>query len=97
PSIDWTGSENLESAEILWPAPLRFSIFGLDTVGYEGKVVLPIAARPADETAPLRLEATLDYLACREICIPYQAELSVDGTSPSWSELLAAWRAKVPG
>jgi suppressor for copper-sensitivity B len=97
PSIDWRGSENLAGAEILWPAPRRFSIFGIDTVGYEGRVVLPIAAHPADPAAPLRLRAAVDFLTCREICIPYQAALTLDGAAPSWSALIDSWRAKVPG
>jgi suppressor for copper-sensitivity B len=97
PAIDWRGSENLAGTEILWPAPHRFSIFGIDTIGYEGKVVLPIAAQPADAAAPLRLRASVDFLTCREICIPYQAEFVLDEASPSWSNLLAEWRARVPG
>jgi suppressor for copper-sensitivity B len=97
PAIDWKGSENLAGAEILWPAPKRFSIFGIDTIGYEGRVVLPIAVRPADPAAPLKLRAAVDFLTCREICIPYQAEFALDDTAPSWSGLLAEWRAKVPG
>jgi suppressor for copper-sensitivity B len=96
PAIDWRGSENLAGAEILWPAPRRFSVLGIDTVGYEGKVVLPIAARPADPAAPLHLHAAVDFLTCREICIPYQAALTLDGTAPSWSGLIDEWRAKVP-
>ena len=28
PEIDWTGSTNLKSAELLWPAPERFEAFG---------------------------------------------------------------------
>ena len=96
PAGDWRGSENLAGAEILWPAPQRFSVLGIDTVGYEGKVVLPIAAHPADPNAPLHLRAAVDFLTCREICIPYQAELALDDAAPSWSALLAEWRARVP-
>src|SRR5215472_5185543 len=38
-TLDWTGSTNLAHAEIAWPAPRRFSLFGLDTFGYEEEVV----------------------------------------------------------
>ena len=47
-TLDWSGSTNLAGAEISWPVPRRFSLFGLDTFGYEDEVVFPIAARPAD-------------------------------------------------
>jgi suppressor for copper-sensitivity B len=97
PAIDWRGSQNLAGAEILWPAPQRFSIFGIDTVGYEGKVVLPIAAKVSDPGAPLHIRAAVDYLTCREICIPYQTELALDDAAPVWAALLGEWRARVPG
>ena len=41
--IDWSGSSNLADAEIRWPIPERFSLFGLETFGFEREVVLPIA------------------------------------------------------
>ena len=33
PEIDWSGSENFDSAEFRWPVPHRFTLFGLDTFG----------------------------------------------------------------
>ncbi|WP_299397114.1 protein-disulfide reductase DsbD [Pelagibius sp.] len=77
PSIDWSGSQNLASGEIAWPVPHRFSLFGLETFGYGDRVVLPVDAVPADPAQPLLLTASVDYLICEEICIPYQANLSL--------------------
>ncbi|HXU58283.1 MAG TPA: protein-disulfide reductase DsbD domain-containing protein, partial [Verrucomicrobiae bacterium] len=54
-SLDWTGSTNLAGADMAWPVPRRFTLFGLDTFGYEDEVVFPIAARPADPAKPLAL------------------------------------------
>ncbi|NCU21344.1 disulfide bond formation protein DsbD, partial [Candidatus Falkowbacteria bacterium] len=57
PSIDWSGSVNLARADLRWPVPERFSIQGLETVGYKGPVLLPIETaleRPGD---PLLLQA----------------------------------------
>ncbi|MGB8182838.1 MAG: protein-disulfide reductase DsbD domain-containing protein, partial [Stellaceae bacterium] len=45
PHLGWTGSANLAHADILWPAPQRFSVLGLETMGYSDAVVLPIAVR----------------------------------------------------
>src|SRR5690606_4870605 len=42
PRPDWTGSENFGGASIAWPAPERFSILGIDSIGYAGEVVLPV-------------------------------------------------------
>jgi suppressor for copper-sensitivity B len=102
PRLDWDGSQNLAGATIAWPAPMRFSVLGLETMGYEGDVVLPIRARVERPGAPLALHATLDYLTCAEICVPYETELAL--TLPSTPEpgaafgpLIARWEARVPG
>jgi suppressor for copper-sensitivity B len=103
PSIDWKGSENLAGAEISWPAPRRLPpLGGLETVGYEDGVVLPIAVRLARPGAPLHLDAEVDYASCNEVCIPYHASLDLvlpSGLARPGSEasLLAAARARVPG
>jgi suppressor for copper-sensitivity B len=102
PRIDWSGSENLASAVIRWPAPERFELFGLDTFGYGGEVVLPIDARPARAGEPVRLVAKLDYLICETICIPYQAQLALalpaGPASPSThAHLIDRFVARVPG
>lgn len=102
PSIDWKGSENFAGAEIAWPAPKRLpSLGGLETVGYENGVVLPIAVRLAHPGAPLRLHAEVDYASCKDICIPYHASLDLalpSGLARPGSEapLLMQARALVP-
>lgn len=78
PSIDWAGSDNLESAEIAWPAPQRFSVLGMETLGYEKSAVLPIEARLSNPGDNLRLRANVDYLACSELCVPHSAQLTLD-------------------
>jgi suppressor for copper-sensitivity B len=103
PSIDWKGSNNFAGAEIAWPAPKRLpSVGGLETVGYEDGVVLPIAIRVARPGAPLHLHAEVDYASCKDICIPYHA--SLDLTLPAGlarpgpeAPLLAEARTRVPG
>jgi suppressor for copper-sensitivity B len=77
-SVDWTRSTNLASADFSWPVPHRFTLFGLDTFGYEDEVVFPIRAKPADPTQPLSLRLKIDYLVCEKICIPYTARLALD-------------------
>lgn len=105
PHLDWAGSENLADAAIAWPAPERFSVLGLETVGYSGAVVLPITARTLRAGAALRLRAQLDYLTCSEICIPYKTNLALDlpptgsgdGEGPAYAQLIARYQALVPG
>jgi len=103
PRLDWTGSQNLASAELAWPAPKRFSVLGLETVGYEGTVVLPIHARVAQAGKALEARAALDYLTCSEICVPYQATLALAlpaSATPQpggFGPLIARFAAAVPG
>ena len=102
PTIDWKGSDNFAGAEIAWPAPIRLpSLGGLETVGYEDGVVLPIAVRLAHPGAPLHLHAEVDYASCKDICIPYHASLDLAlpaGLARPGAEapLLAEARARVP-
>ncbi|MEX2201810.1 MAG: protein-disulfide reductase DsbD domain-containing protein [Dongiaceae bacterium] len=77
-SVDWQGSQNLSDAAMSWPAPHRFTLFGLDTFGYGDAVVFPVAVTPAEPGEPLRLHAAVNYLLCEEICIPFEAELVLD-------------------
>jgi suppressor for copper-sensitivity B len=78
PTIEWRGSTNLAGADMLWPAPRRFTLFGLDTFGYSDGVVLPIHARIEQPGAPVSLRAAVTYLICSEICIPHDGVLSLD-------------------
>ena len=104
PRLDWTGSANLAHVDILWPAPQRFSVLGLQTMGYSDAVVLPIAAQVADSAKLLKLTAHLDYLTCSEICVPYQTvlHLALPARAPpadveGYAALIAHFTALVPG
>jgi suppressor for copper-sensitivity B len=102
PRVDWSGSENLKKAEIAWPVPHRFSLFGLETFGYGGQVVLPIRAEVERPGEALNLRATVDYLICEEICIPYTADLALDlpsgdGARAPQAFLIESFRGQVPG
>ena len=78
PSLDWGASGNLDTAEMRWPVPHRFSLFGLETFGYGDEVVLPIEAALRDPGAPVSLRAELRYLICEEICIPHDGSLTLE-------------------
>ena len=104
PQLDWKGSTNLADGAIAWPAPERFSVQGLETVGYTGAVVLPITARVVQPGQPLHLKAHLSYLTCSEICIPYETDLALDLPGPAsekggtgYAALIDQYRAQVPG
>ena len=78
PKLDWSGSENLGTVDIAWPAPKRFVLAGLQNYGYSGEVILPLTAhlRRPDQAVNARL--TVEFLACEKICVPMQASLRLD-------------------
>ncbi|MEE2980786.1 MAG: protein-disulfide reductase DsbD domain-containing protein [Pseudomonadota bacterium] len=103
PRIDWSGSINLASAKMFWPAPQRFLEIGdLWTHGYKDEVVFPLTIRAEDPNRPLVLQALVDYPACEEVCYPFQAELSLElptgaGRPSTLGGLVARFLARVPG
>ncbi|WP_218048890.1 protein-disulfide reductase DsbD family protein [Curvivirga aplysinae] len=77
PQPDWMAAENLKDTEILWPLPTRFSILGLESLGYKDHVILPFNVTPQTIGQELRLKGDINYLTCEEICIPYSASLDL--------------------
>jgi suppressor for copper-sensitivity B len=99
--LDWSGSENARP-EPHWPAPGRFVLAGLESVGYGGRVVVPIAVRIAAPGAPARVRLHLRFAACREVCVPEEAhfDLALSGgpaRPTAHAGMVAAARRLVPG
>jgi suppressor for copper-sensitivity B len=102
PVVDWSGSSNLAGAEMLWPAPHRFKVLGLDTLGYKDEVIFPIDVRLTNPKEPLAVAARVNYLTCNEICVPYEANLALAlPTGPAFPSpfgtLIDRFAARVPG
>ncbi len=104
PSLDWRRSKNLAKTDFYWPLPARFSVSGIQTLGYKKEVVFPITATVKDKNQKLELQADLNYLTCNEICIPYKTKLILEIpagiASKNLSEnyrLINQYTAKIPG
>ncbi|MCH8861948.1 MAG: hypothetical protein IID51_05505 [Proteobacteria bacterium] len=78
PVFGWEGSVNLASAEPLFPLPQRFELFDVQNLGYAGRLLLPIRIAPAIPGAPISVKATVDFLICKDICVPMQAAYALD-------------------
>jgi suppressor for copper-sensitivity B len=101
-SVDWSGSTNVAAANLSWPAPHRFTLFGLDTFGYEERVVFPVEIRPSVAGEAVTLDAKVNYLVCHDICIPYDAQLRLElprgpATPTEHAQSIARFAAQVPG
>lgn len=77
PTFDWSGSKNLKSAEVLYPAPHRFADANGTAIGYKGEVVFPVKVTPEHADEPVDLALTLEYGLCKDLCIPNSASLNV--------------------
>ena len=75
--INFNNSSNVKGFQIFWPAPFRFSTFGIDTFGYEGQIIFPINVIPEIVNEMINLNTQISLLACNEICIPFQEEISL--------------------
>ena len=101
PEVNWTGSTNFAHAKMEWPAPARFSVLNLETLGYRKEVVFPITASVLEPGKDVALKARVRFLTCDDICVPYEANLTlklpagVDINTPQ-SGTIQRWRAKVP-
>jgi suppressor for copper-sensitivity B len=103
PALDWAGSENLASATLSYPAPHRETLLGLETFGYGGRVVFPIALAPAEPGLPVDLRLAATFLVCSNICVPqsFAFALSLPPTAPTpdaaAANLIARAENAVPG
>lgn len=100
PNFDWSGSGNVASLKVLYPAPARMHESGSETIGYKHTVLFPVEVVPKDASRPVDLALTMEFGVCREICIPAEAKLSLTVQPASASGLvpspLAAALEKVP-
>lgn len=68
-----------EIGEIDWPLPELIPVVDGEIMdyGYSGTVVLPFPVQmPQASDGPVRLGGTIDYLICKDICIPESVEVS---------------------
>jgi DsbC/DsbD-like thiol-disulfide interchange protein len=98
PRFDFAGSQNVKGVEVLWPAPRRLPEAGLDTIGYDRDVILPLQVTPRDEAKPVRLQIKVGYAICEKLCVPAdsKAELALTGVPGAQDLALAAAEARVP-
>jgi len=101
PSLEWAGSNNVKDATIRWPLPERFSILGFETLGYKNEAVLPVTLTLNRPGEAVNLTAQISYLACAEVCVPHDAELSLSlpqgaGTPAPEAQLINRFEVRVP-
>jgi DsbC/DsbD-like thiol-disulfide interchange protein len=78
PTLDFSGSDNVKSVTVLWPAPERFPDgAGGNSIGYVGDVILPLQVAPIDATRQPAVHLKLGYAVCGNLCVPAEANLEL--------------------
>ncbi|MGA0605614.1 protein-disulfide reductase DsbD family protein [Phenylobacterium sp. VNQ135] len=80
-AIAWELPQGWTAGDIVWPKPHRLPVGPLVNYGFEGQVVLPVpVTAPANATPgqTVSLKAKATFLVCAEICVPENADLTLD-------------------
>ncbi len=76
--IRWKLAEGSSASPIEWPRPMRVPADPLMSYGYEKDVLLLTEIRPAASLdGPLTLAARVDWLECRELCLPGKGDVEI--------------------
>ena len=81
PSLSWSLPSGWTASEPGWPAPERIKYQGINNFGYSGEVVLPLTITVPDSAvvgSKSLLKARVEWLECRENCVPGAADLWLD-------------------
>lgn len=80
PRIKWNLPPGITAGAMQFPAPRRLPLGPLMDFGYEDEVLFPItlsAGSTLKVPSTAQLNAHVDWLVCREVCIPGKADLAL--------------------
>ena len=78
--ITWTLPEGISAGPIQWPAPQWINYFDMVSYAYEGEIFLLVdldVSRDFQAAGSVTLGAKVDFLVCKEACIPGGANLEL--------------------
>ncbi|MGB5446374.1 MAG: protein-disulfide reductase DsbD domain-containing protein [Psychromonas sp.] len=80
PTFNTENSSNIKEVNWLWPAPKRYPVLGVETLGYKGLVNFPLIIQLQDIKEPAFLKGILTLASCTTICVlsDYEINLSFD-------------------
>ena len=99
PTFDFSASDNVKEATVLFPAPSRFPDgAGGHSIGYKGSVILPVRIVPKDAKKPVTLRMKFDYAACEKLCVPAKAkaDLMLSGNNSGQDAAVTSAELRVP-
>jgi len=82
PKITWTLPAGITAGPMQFPIPTRLPLGPLMDFGYEDSVAFPVQLTAAKTLKPgsIHVDAKVNWLVCREVCIPGKAHLGLNLT-----------------
>jgi DsbC/DsbD-like thiol-disulfide interchange protein len=98
PRFDFSGSENLKDAKVLFPAPHLFTDETGHSLGYKNSAIFPLMIAPQQPGKPVRLRLKIEYAVCEKLCVPAEgtAELTLGSGGSARNADLSAAETRVP-
>ena len=107
-ALTWTLPAGFKAGDIQWPTPhvVKDAAGKITGNGYEGEVDFLVeitATGPLPPGTDVKLSAVVEWLMCREVCMPGDAKLAITlpvaatgSTDSKWTQLLTDARARLP-
>jgi DsbC/DsbD-like thiol-disulfide interchange protein len=104
PTVQWNLPAGFQAKPLQWPVPRRIQDHSLIDYGYQDEVLLPAELKtPAHlaDGSKVVLSARVNWLICREVCVPAGAALSLilpvgKGAPSSENPLFTKTRGRLP-
>ncbi|HYM21006.1 MAG TPA: protein-disulfide reductase DsbD domain-containing protein [Candidatus Kapabacteria bacterium] len=102
PVAEIIGAPDLTAGELRYPTPHKMISSDIVTYGYDEEVVFLLPVRPNNANAPHRFKLKLNWLVCKEVCLPAEAilEFNIDSLNADSikenQRLLDRWTARLP-
>lgn len=77
PVFDWTGSENADGFQVLWPVPRRIGPEGVNSFGYDRSLLIPFSFRQPDLKQESVVHLKADIMVCNMVCVPQSVTLEM--------------------
>lgn len=82
PMASWQHSNNLAAVQWQWPAPERYSVSGVETVGYKENVAFPLTFQVNQWHQPVLLQGVLTMSSCTDICVLTDYNINLEFIPP---------------
>jgi len=98
PHFDFSGSENLKTADVRYPAPHLLIDETGQSLGYKDTIIFPVVVSPQQVGKPVRLRVKVDYAICEKLCVPAEglAELTLQTGDSKHNPALTTAETRVP-